>query len=209
MRNSDTGRPVSGVSRKNDGGGDITDRRPGLLGVVSRHRVAVVVIMVTVGCLVYLVGFAPDDPVEAPAGPAPVSAVPLPDLELVPDPAATPSTVTSSMAAAEQDESTPIGGVSAPRQVAEGFATDFTDAREGWWERMSRWTSPALGQSYRTTSLDRIASGQLTGVTDYAVTNTVADFEASYDSGLRIGVRVEYVDGQWQVTRAVPMENAY
>lgn len=74
---------------------------------------------------------------------------------------------------------------------------------------MTRWTTPALAEAYRTTNPARISAAKLELITEQATGTSVVDFIANYDNGMNVGIRVEYVEREWTVTSCVPMKTAY
>lgn len=198
-----TGEPSGDIT---DDDGDVTQRKR-IKTVLTEHPYAAGIVAVIVAWLVYTLVISPptngsDVTVESSVTGS-QSYPPLPTVTTAPDRTPLPS------AGASEPSEEPIGGVAIPRSIAEGFAGDFTDARPGWWDRISRWTVPALAEQYRSTSLDRLPRGAVSSLTEHAAGRVVVDFAVAYDSGEAVGVRVEYVDGQWKVTRAVPMDTKY
>lgn len=96
--------------------------------------------------------------------------------------------------------------------VARGFATDFADPgkdKQDWFGRVSRWTNPHLSTQLELTDWGRIPSAEVMIVQPAATGMAVVDVVVGYDTGLRIGVRVERARDGWKVTTFHPMTTAY
>lgn len=169
---------------------------------VSRHPVATVLLVIAVGWLIYTLvidrpspdGSQSDEGTSATF--APMETAPRTAQEMPP-------------ATGDPHGHEPMGPAHQYELVARAFAQDFANGAPGWWERVSRWTIPALSDAYRTTNPDRVSTGTLEELVEHSAGSSVADFVASYDTGLDVGIRVEFVDGEWKVTSCVPMKTAY
>jgi len=128
----------------------------------------------------------------------------------IPQPSSTPSSVPSALPSASPSPSaaalpTPTGPPWDP--VATGFARDFTRPGAGhpdWLARVSRWTSDYLAGQYQHTDSHRIPVATLHRITPVTISETIVDFLAFYDTGLRLAGRVELGPAGWQVTSAQP-----
>ncbi len=94
------------------------------------------------------------------------------------------------------------------RRVATGFATDFTTPGAGlqdWAGRLSQWVSPALADAYRNTDPTKIDTAKLQSLRTYSSSTDTVDTVATYDTGLKLGIRLQLGQLDWRVTVCEPI----
>lgn len=166
---------------------------------IRAHRITVIAVVIAVGWLFYTLVIDRPEPSNEMGETQSTVVVPAPS-SLAP-PAEDEGT--------DADHNTPMGTPQEYLDVANGFARDFTIAGPDWHSRVSRWVTPELADAYRTTDPHRVPSAVLTDVQVQALGSSVVDLIATYDTGLRLGIRVEYAFGGWKVSTCQPMTTAY
>jgi len=182
----------------------------------TRRMIALAVLVAVIGLVLLLSPDAPSGPPTAAGTPTgappttlaptlapPVVASPPAAPPSVPAPASTPTpaTTTGSAPSAPPAATKPGGW----RPVAEGFASDFTRPVPDWLTRVSKWVTPDLLVGYRTTDPARIPSGHLQSIDLSDEGATTTDVTATYDSGLKLAIRLISTPTGWLVSAVLPL----
>lgn len=130
-------------------------------------------------------------------------------------PPATASTTSSSPTSttaptgAPAVDPTPTSAPGQWRDTATGFATEFARPGAGpddWSQRLARWSSPALADSYRTVDPAALVTANLVSITPSSETPTSVDVVARYDTGLATAIRVQAGQLGWRVIDCEPVQ---
>ena len=140
-------------------------------------------------------------PTPAPPPPSPAPATDPPSTARVPSDAS----AAGEEAAGEHEPTYPTG--QEPwRPVVTGFATDFAQPAPDWSTRVIRWTSDYLTEQYRALPLERVPAATLQDVEVVATGEAVVDVIATYDTELRLIIRVEKSAEGWKVAKVESAE---
>lgn len=182
---------------------------------MRRLRTPVVLIVAVVAIAVFLFvrpgGEAPGPPAALPEGtttqpaatpPGPPGSTTAPEV-VARDPSTATAAPTTSPAG--EPDAPPADAEQQWRPVLEGFAADFADPGPDWAERISRWTTPHLAETYAAVDPREVPLATLVDLQIGATGAYTVDATATYDTGLTIGLRAELSPDGWQISTVEPL----
>lgn len=152
-------------------------------------------------------------PTQDPARPATAISGPTTTQPQAPPPAAGPGSPAPGPGAPAESVPSTAGEPDAPppdaeqqwRPVLEGFATDFAAPGPDWAQRISRWTTPYLAETYAVVDPREVPMATLDELQIGVTGAYTVDATATYDGGLTIGLRAELSPDGWQITTVQPI----